>query len=183
MRECHYNIIALFLFSHLEADRGEVQLQQNRFSAVRAGSWVLISSICFGPHGLSVGDRFQFPVLSHRYVKEKQSYENKVKSNQQDRFLYGNTYSTCNSYKLCLTPLSHNIITLLITYVLACSPIACLHIYCSCKIQSDAIVQAIVFPFRASFLHVLFCASCFSYTFCLALPLCRRRKAISNWKT
>lgn len=79
------------------------------------------------------------------------------------------THLACNMYKVCPTPLSHNVITLLITYVLACSPRACFHRYCSCRTQNDAIVQDTVFPFCTSFLHLLFCAACFSYTICLAL--------------
>lgn len=51
------------LFSHPEVEGDEIQLQQNGSSAARAGSWVFISSFCFGPHRLSIRDWFQFPVL------------------------------------------------------------------------------------------------------------------------
>lgn len=55
MRECHPSIVTHFGLV-IEKLTDEIQLQQCGFAVARAGSWMLISSACFGQHGLSTGD-------------------------------------------------------------------------------------------------------------------------------
>lgn len=64
---------------------GERQLHQKESSAARVASWVSVSRFCFGPHELSMYDLSVSSPLSHRYIKEKQSYGNNVKFTQRDK--------------------------------------------------------------------------------------------------
>ena len=84
MGECHQSDLFSLVIPRLN---GEMQLQQKGFSAAKASSWVSVSSICFGPHELSMSDLSVSSPLSHKHIKEKQSYGNNVKSTQRDNFL------------------------------------------------------------------------------------------------